>query len=48
MEYDIVLDAFNKTYNLGDTITGHLCIGSNERLVEFTSISIIMTVSYNL
>ena len=44
MEIDITFDNFNKTFNKSSNITGAVTISSNERLVEFSGISLILVV----
>jgi hypothetical protein len=47
MEIDINLDSFAKLYNEGDYITGTIIVSSNERLIEFNKIHLILTVYFN-
>ncbi len=44
MEIDINLDNFNKTYNKGSNISGNIVISSNERLLEFSQLNLLLTV----
>jgi hypothetical protein len=46
MEIDINYDSFNKHYNKGSNITGTINISCSERLIEFTHMNLILTVSY--
>jgi hypothetical protein len=48
MDIDINLDSFAKLYNEGDNITGTIVVTSNERLVEFSKINLILTVRQQL
>jgi hypothetical protein len=44
MELNINLDSFAKLYNEGDFITGTITAVSNERLVEFSKLNLILIV----
>lgn len=44
MELEINLDSFNKIYNQGDDITGNICITTSDRVIEFSSIHLSLTV----
>jgi hypothetical protein len=44
MEIDIVFDSFNKLFNNGTNITGSINIGCSERVIDFQSLNLILTV----
>lgn len=48
MEIEILLDSFNKTYNVGDNITGTINVTSNEKNLEFLQLNINFIGSYNI
>ena len=45
MEINMSFDNFNKTYNKGSNVTGVINIGCVDRLVDFTSINLNLTVN---
>lgn len=45
MEIEILLDKFNKIYNLGETITGTINLNNSEKNLDYKDINLILTVN---
>ena len=48
MEIGIILDKFNKIYNLGETIIGSLNISNQEKILEYKEINLNLIVNFKI